>query len=112
MSGFNGDSYEDDLQIYDHSQQTSLVVRISTCIVEINKLMDGQQSSQIESDQDGLIWFGSCQRLEHFLCSAQMGNFKLRVCALNPQHMIVILALHGRQWFIIEMSYQPRRVNM
>ena len=64
--GFKAHSYADDLQIYDHSQQSScisLVVRMSTCIVEINEWM--ASSLNLNPTKTELIWLGSSQRLKH-----------------------------------------------
>ena len=65
--GFAAHSYADDLQIYDHSPQSScssLVVRMSNCVAEINKWM-GSNRLKLNPSKTELIWLGSSRRLEH-----------------------------------------------
>ena len=54
--GFKAHSYADDLQIYDHSQQSSCTSLHGGPDVNLhrrNQKMDGQKSSKIKSDKDG-----------------------------------------------------------
>ena len=65
--GFAAHSYADDLQIYDHSPQSScssLVVRMSNCVAEINEWM-GSNRLKLNPSKTELIWLGSSRRLEH-----------------------------------------------
>ena len=65
--GFAAHSYADDLQIYDHSHQSScasLVVRMSNCVAEIDEWM-GSNRLKLNPSKTELIWLGSSRRLEH-----------------------------------------------
>ena len=65
--GFAAHSYADDLQIYDHSPQSScssLVVRMSNCVAEIDEWMCSNRL-KLNSSKTVLIWLGSSRRLEH-----------------------------------------------
>ena len=80
--GFNAHSYADDLQIYDHSQQsscTSLVVRMSTCIVEINEWMASNRL-KLNPTKTELIWLGSPQRLKH----CPVGELQIAGVGIKP----------------------------
>ena len=65
--GFYAHSYVDDLQIYDHTLQTScvgLVTRMSTCVTEINSWM-ASNCLKLNPSKTELIWLGSSRRLKH-----------------------------------------------
>ena len=65
--GFSAHSYADDLQIYDHSLQTtcsSLVERMSTCIAEIKNWMASNRL-KLNPSKTEVIWLGSTYRLKH-----------------------------------------------
>ena len=65
--GFFAHSYADDLQIYDHSSQTTclnLVPRMSTCIKEISTWMASNRL-KLNPSKTELIWLGSSRRLKH-----------------------------------------------
>ena len=82
--GFKAHSYADDLQIYDHSQQTScasLVVRMSTCIVEINEWMASNRL-KLNPTKTELIWLGSPQRLKH----CPVGELQIAGVGIKPGH--------------------------
>ena len=56
--GVAAHSYADDLQIYDHSPQSScssLVVRMSNCVAEINEWM-GSNRLKLNPSKTELIW--------------------------------------------------------
>ena len=89
--GFKAHSYADDLQIYDHSQQsscTSLVVRMSTCIVEINEWMVSNHL-KLNLTKTELIWLGSPQRLKH----CPYGELQIAGVGIKPSTSIRDLAL-------------------
>ena len=80
--GFNAHSYADDLQIYDHSQQsscTSLVVRMSTCILEINEWMASNRL-KLNPTKTEVIWLGSPQRLKH----CPVGELQIAGVGIKP----------------------------
>ena len=80
--GFNAHSYADDLQIYDHSQQsscTSLVARMSTCIVEINEWMASNRL-KLNPTKTEVIWLGSPQRLKH----CPVGELQIAGVGIKP----------------------------
>ena len=65
--GFYAHSYADDLQIYDHTLQTScvsLVTRMSTCVTEINSWMASNRL-KLNPSKTELLWLGSSRRLKH-----------------------------------------------
>ena len=76
-------SYAYDLQGYDHSQKsscTSLLVRMSTCIVEINEWMASNRLKLYPTKTEK-IWLGSPQRVYN---TVQSVNFKSRVSGIKP----------------------------
>ena len=65
--GFAAHSYADDLQIYDHSPPStcsSLVVRMSNCVAEIDEWM-GSNRLKLNPSKTVLIWLGSSRLLKH-----------------------------------------------
>ena len=65
--GFFAHSYADDLQIYDHSSQTTclnLVPRMSACIEEISTWMASNRL-KLNPSKTEVIWLGSSRRLKH-----------------------------------------------
>ena len=68
--------------IYDHLQQsscTSLVVRMSTCIVEINEWMTTNRL-KLNPTKMELIWLGSPQRLKH----CPVGELQIAGAGIKP----------------------------
>ena len=83
--------------------------RMSICIVR-NQGMDGQQSSEIKSDQDGTN--NNLARISSTVKTLSRRWTSNRGCGHQTHLTRSSSRCYDRQWLIIAMSRQPRHMNM
>ena len=111
--GFFAHSYADDLQIYDHSSQTTclnLVPRMSACIEEISTWMASNRL-KLNPSKTEVIWLGSLRRLKHcpmassLPCISHLASFLIIIIIIIQ---LVLLAMFQQR----TINYCPKTILM
>ena len=108
--GFAAHSYADDLQIYDHSPQSScssLVLLMSNCVVEMNEWMN-ENRLKLNPSKMELIWLGSSQRLKH----CPVGELNIAGVSIRPATHVRDLGVMIDNDLSLQVHIKPRHTNL
>ena len=101
--GFFAHSYADDLQIYDHSSQTTclnLVPRMSACIEKISTWMASNRL-KLNPSKTEVIWLGSSRRLKH----CPMDALNIAGVSIKPSSYVRDLGVYVDGDLLLEASH-------